>query len=99
MHFCIFLKLVRERRFFYFLFFYFYIGHVINEEGRFYKCGEFTKKYNIHVNYLEYFGCVQAVKTYLKNLKITIKSNRITRSLAKIYTQVKGTKFYYDILL
>ena len=75
---------------------------MINEEGRFYKYDEFTKKYNIQVNYLEYFGCVQAVKTYLKNLKITIESNKMVinrRSLAKIYTQVKGTKFYYDILL
>ena len=28
------------------------------------------KKYNIQVNYLEYFGCEQAIKTYLKSLKI-----------------------------
>ena len=39
------------------------IGHVIDEEGRFYKYNEFAKKYNIQVNYLEYFGCVQAIKT------------------------------------
>ena len=44
------------------------IGHVIDEEGRFYKYNKLTKKYNIQVNYLEYFGCVQAIKTYLKRL-------------------------------
>ena len=59
-------------------------------------------KYNIQVNYLEYFGCVQAIKTYLKSLKFNTESNEIVinpRSLAKIYNQVKGTKFYYDILI
>ena len=74
---------------------------MIDEEGRFYKYNEFTKKYNIQVNYLEYFGCVQAIKTYLKSLKIITESNEMVinpRSLAKIYNQVKGTEFYYEIL-
>ena len=67
------------------------IGHAIDEEERFYKYNEFTKKYNIQVNYLQCFGCVQAIKTYLQKLKITIESNKKVinpRSLAKIYTQV-----------
>ena len=75
---------------------------MIDEEERFYKYNEFTKKYNIQVNYFEYFGCVQAIKTYLKSLKIITESNEMvinTRSLAKIYSQVKGTKRYYDILI
>ena len=42
------------------------IGHAMGEEERFYKYNEFTKKYNIQVNYLECFGCVQAIKTSLK---------------------------------
>ena len=74
---------------------------MIDEEGRFYKYNEFTKKkYNIQVNYLEYFGCVQAIKIYFKSLKINTESNEMAinpRSLAKIYNQVKGTQFYYDI--
>ena len=60
---------------------------MIDEEGRFYKYNEFAKKYNIQVNYLEYFGCVQAIKTYLKSLKIITESNEMAinaRSLAKI---------------
>ena len=58
------------------------------------------QKYNVQVNYLEYFGCVQAIKTYLKSLKIITESNKMVinpRSLAKIYSQVKGTKCYCDI--
>jgi len=50
---------------------------------------------------LEYIGCAQAI-TYLKSLKITTESNEMVtnlRSQAKIYTQVKGTKFYYDMLI
>ena len=66
------------------------IGHVIDEEGQFYKYIEFIKKYNIQVNYLEYFGCVQAIKTN----EMVINP----RSLTKIYNQVKGTQFYYDVL-
>ena len=61
------------------------IGHVIDEEGQFYKYIEFIKKYNIQVNYLEYFGCVQAIKTN----EMVINP----RSLAKVYNQVKGIKF------
>ena len=60
------------------------------------------QKYNVQVNYLEYFGCVQAIKTYLKSLKIITESNEMVinpRSLKKIYNQVKGTKCYYDILI
>ena len=78
---------------------------MIDEEGRFYKYNEFTtttKNYYIQVNYLEYFGCVQAIKTYIKSLKIITESNEMAinpRSLAKIYNQVKGTKSYYDILI
>ena len=47
---------------------------------------------------MEYFGCVQAIKTYLKSLKIITESNEMVinpRSLAKSYNQVKGT----DILI
>ena len=50
---------------------------------------------------MEYFACVQAIKTYLKSLKIITESNEMAinpRSLAKIYNQVKGTKCYSDIL-
>ena len=82
------------------------IGHLIDEEGRFYKYNEFTttttKNYYIQVNYLEYFGCVQAIKTYIKSLKIITESNEMAInpiSLAKIYNQVKGTKCYSDILI
>ena len=51
--------------------------NVTDEEGWFYKYNEFTKKYNIQVNYLEYFGCVQVIKTYLKSLKIITESNEM----------------------
>ena len=60
------------------------------------------QKYNVQVNYLEYFGCVQAIKTYIKSLKIITESNEMVinpRSLTKIYNQVKGTKCCYDILI
>ena len=60
-----------------------------------------NKIYNIRVNYLEYFGCVQAIKTDLKSLNINTESNEMAinpRSFAKIYNQVKGTQFYYDVL-
>ena len=59
---------------------------MIDEEGQFYKYIEFIKTiYNIQVNYLEYFGCVQAIKTNEMIIN--------PRSLAKVYNQVKGTKF------
>ena len=60
------------------------------------------QKYNIKVNYLEYFGCVQAIKIYFKSLKINTESNEMAInpiSLAKIYHQVRGTKCYSDILI
>ena len=51
---------------------------------------------------MEYFGCVQAIKTYIKSLKIITESNEMAInpiSLAKIYHQVRGTKCYSDILI
>ena len=77
------------------------IGPMIDEEKLFYKHNDFTKKKsNIQVSFLDYFGCVQAIKAYMMSLKITRDANQIVitpRSLAEIYAQVKGTKSYYDI--
>ena len=71
-----------------------------DEEQLFYKHNDFAKKY-IQVSLLECLGCVQAIKAYPKSLKIVIDANQlatIPRSLANIYTQVKGTKSFYDIV-
>ena len=47
-----------------------------DEEGGFYKYNEFTTHNYIKMNFLEYFGCIQAIKTYFSSHKITIDANQ-----------------------
>lgn len=57
------------------------------------QANKHTKKtHNIQVSFLEYLGCMQAIKTYLKSLKTTIDENILAKtpgSSAKIYAQVE----------
>ena len=58
---------------------------MIDEEGLYYNDNDFTikkikKNHDIQVSFLKYFGCVQAIKSYLKSLQITLDVNQIVPS-------------------
>ena len=77
------------------------IGHLIDDAGTFYSYQQFIAKYEVTINMLTYYGCIQAIKQFAKKLNITFNNN-ITTSLSKsikmVFSQQKGTKIYYNIL-
>ena len=54
------------------------------------------------MNYLDYLGCIQAIKSYISINNIHIKDgkyNQRTKTLQIISDVKKGSRIYYDILL
>ena len=79
-----------------------HVCHLINKNGQFMNLDEFNNKYSLNTCYLEYYGCISSIKTYMKKVKITIE-NDITsdNNLAfnKLTKAPKGTKMFYNTLL
>ena len=57
--------------------------------------------YRINTDYITYIGCVQAIKSYIRKTGLTVDSNSstdLTKTLKIIYSQLKGSRLYYEIL-
>ena len=62
----------------------FLVRDIINEKGQFLDYKQFSEKYGIKVNFLDYFGCLQSVKNYLRKENIVIndrEANKTTKAL------------------
>ena len=78
------------------------VRDLMDEKGEFLDYKRFVEKYGLKVNYLEYIGCIRAVKSYVKENNIIIEgreTNERTKALQTIVNTPKGTKVYYNVLL
>ena len=80
----------------------FCIGHFLRDDGDFFDYEEFTQIHGRFVNFVTYFGCIQAMKTYIRKCKIQIfervpwEKNVCSKKLMSV---PKGSKPLYDILV
>ena len=44
----------------------FFVKDLLKEDGTFLNVQEFNQKYDIRVQYLEYLGCINVIKAYLR---------------------------------
>ena len=61
----------------------------------------FKEIYRINTDYITYIGCVQAIKSYIRKMGLTVESNNstdLTKTLKIIYSQQKGSRLYYEML-
>ena len=78
------------------------IGHFLKENGDFLNFLEFELIYGRIVDFVTYFGCVQAIKAYVIKTKIPILTRETWDKnicFKKITTVAKGSKAFYDILV
>jgi len=78
------------------------ISHMLHDNGTFLSNDEFNTKYNLHVNFLSYIGCIQAIKKLMKKNNVAFQNNIAAtnrKALTLIFSVKKGTKKYYDILV
>ena len=65
------------------------------------SCKHFKEKFGIKTDYITYIGCVQAIKSYIRNTEITVEGKNsadLIKTLKTIYNQQKGSRFYYEVL-
>ena len=78
-----------------------FIKNILNENGTLMLFKRFKEIYRINTDYITYFGCVQAIKSYIHKTGLTVESNSstdLTKTLKIIYSQLKGSRLYYEIL-
>jgi hypothetical protein len=81
----------------------FKIGDLLTENGSFLTFAQFANKYEIATNFLQYSGCVNAVKRYVQGRGVHIGEgweipDRLNKVLNIIVSIPKGAKILYDIL-
>ena len=78
-----------------------FIKNILNENGTFMLFKRFKEIYRINTDYITYIGCVQAIKSYIRKMGLTVESNSstdLTKTLKIIYSQQKGSRLYYEML-
>ena len=79
-----------------------YINDLIDANGVFYNEAEFTAKTGIKTNFLQYNGLIEAIKKYLKHIKVetTYKESCpfIPFHISTLLQHQKGSKIMYNIL-
>lgn len=77
------------------------IVDLVNQTGSFLSYEEFKNKYAIKTHFIEYSGCVQSIKKFIRTTNIRINNNKsknFKKALNIILSIKKGTRPYYDIL-
>ena len=73
-----------------------YINDLIDENGVFYSEAEFTAKTGIKTNFLQYNGLIEAIKKYLKHIKVETTHKEscpfIPFHISTLLQQKKGSK-------
>ena len=78
------------------------ISDVLHNDGTFLTFIEFNEKYALHVNFIVFYACINAVKKYLRKFDTVLSNNTaltMRKSLNLLYSVQKGTKLYYNILM
>lgn len=78
------------------------ISHVMHNNGSFLTLDEFNTKFDLNVHFLNYNGCIRAIKKYLQSKDVAIPDNNahdVRKALTLIFTNKKGTKRYYNMLI
>ena len=77
------------------------VAHFLNEEGKILSHIDFQRKFDITIDFVTYFGCKLAIRTFLRNSGFEFCNNNVinlTACLQKLYETNKGCKSYYDVL-
>ena len=79
-----------------------FVNDLVKENGKFYKLEEMKHKTGITLNYLQYQGIINSIKTYMSKINIKLErkiENPIRPSHIKIFMQQKsGAQAMYNIL-
>ena len=79
-----------------------YINDLIDENGVFYSEAEFTAKTGIKTNFLQYNGLIEAIKKYLKHIKVETTHKEscpfIPFHISTLLQHKKGSKIMYNTL-
>ena len=80
----------------------FYIKDLIKDNGCFLGHDEFQNKYGIDTMFLKYYGCISAIRKYLRKENILLETNvsETTSKVCTIFEQaVRGARSFYKILI
>ena len=79
-----------------------FVNDLLKENGEFYNIQEFSEIYGIKMNYLQYWGTLNAIKTYLRKEKIALTKKSpnpfIPSHILPIKQNKQGARKMYDIL-
>ena len=73
---------------------------MLNDNGTFMSFKSLKEKFGIKTDYVTYIGCVQAIKSYIRQTEITVEGKNsadLIKTLKTIYNQRKGSRFYYEV--
>ena len=74
---------------------------LITPIGKFLTHKEFTEKFGVECIFLDYYSCIEAIRTYIRKSRLYIKDNvapTYHNTILMIRSVLKGSKKYYDIL-
>lgn len=77
------------------------IKHFFNEDLAFLNFEEFTKKYLLQTNFLEYYGIVRKINRAQKKTKVIQKNQKLKEdnTINKLCSVVKPSRLVYQILI
>ena len=80
----------------------YYVKDMYREDGTILNFEEFCTKYNFSARLLDYWGCINCIKAYIRNNKIDFtsrKPNEIPKALDIVTNTKKGSKLFYKIMI
>ena len=79
-----------------------FVNDLLKEKGEFYNIQEFSEIYGIKMNYQQYWGTLNAIKTYLRKEKIALTKRSLNPFIPSHILPIKqnkqGARKMYDIL-
>lgn len=80
-----------------------FVNDVVGKDGKFYSFQEAKEKFDININYMQYFSMIHAIKKWQKELVLTNITEKLPNPLIPTYLYIymknkKGCKNMYIIL-
>lgn len=79
-----------------------YLTDLVNDNGELYSQEEFSNITGIQTNYLQYYGTIQAIKSYIKHTNLTLHHKEqypfIPSHICFLLKQNKGSRTMYNVL-